>query len=125
MIKILLKIKKPLQDILTSVNLQIKSEMHLPYFKQAYEKFLSHILQLGKQFSPAELKNPQKTANELINKHWKKHLEKAKKEWEKIHEKEKDKIKEHNKKRKADKRQDQSEGKPIKKKKQSKILLNY
>lgn len=74
-----------LKDLLTSVNLQLKPQMGLPYFKQAYSEFMSLILSGAKNFSVAQLRNFQKTAADLIAKYWKGILEKAKAAYEKAH----------------------------------------
>jgi hypothetical protein len=77
------KNKTQLKDLLTSINLQLKPQMSLPYFKAAYSKFMAKILSIAKGFSPSHFRNFQGTAKNLITKYWKKYLAKARAEWEK------------------------------------------
>lgn len=76
------KNKNELKDLLTFINLQVKGQMSLPYFKNAYTNFLSFIISSAKNFTSSQLKNYQSTAIELTNKYWKKYLDEAKKQWE-------------------------------------------
>ncbi len=77
--------KTQLKDLITAVNLQLKPQMSLPYFKNAYSNFMSFVLSAAKNFSQAQLKSFQSTASQLIAKHWKTYLERAKGAWEKKH----------------------------------------
>jgi hypothetical protein len=72
-----------LKNLLTSLNLQLKSYMALPYFKQAYKHFVAFVISISNRFSEANLKDYQGTASGLIQKHWKGYLEKAKAAYEK------------------------------------------
>lgn len=70
-----------LNNILSSINVQLKSFMALPYFHEGYQNFISKVITISRKFSPAQLKNYQTTASQLISKFWKQYLSKAKKEW--------------------------------------------
>jgi len=75
------KNQSKLQDLLTSINLQLRPQMSLPYFKKAYGIFISAFLTKSKNLSQKQLVNYQQTASDLIKQDWGKALEKAKKEW--------------------------------------------
>lgn len=77
------KNQSKIQSLLTSINLKLKSDMKLPYFKIAYQNFISSVIASSKNLSQKELKNHQDTAFKLIKKYWKGYLKKAKEEYEK------------------------------------------
>lgn len=77
------KNQSKIQDLLTAINLKLKSDMKLPYFKIAYQNFISAVIASSKNLSQKEFKNYQHTADKLIKKYWKGHLKKAKEEYEK------------------------------------------
>jgi hypothetical protein len=85
------KNKTHLKNLLSAVNLQLKPYMTLPYFKKAYSELVALVLSKANKLSQAQLKDPIKTAQTFIAKHWKKILEKSKAEWEKNHPKRKGK----------------------------------
>jgi len=87
-----------MQNLLTAINLKLKSDMKLPYFKIAYQNFISSVIASSKNLSEKELKNSQSTAQVLINKYWKGYLKKAKEEYEKNKKMEKRKSKKSSKK---------------------------
>lgn len=70
-----------IKNILTSLNLKLKSFMHLPYFKEAYKNFIGSVIASSRNFNPKQLKDYHTTAKVLINKYWKNYLNKAKKEY--------------------------------------------
>lgn len=71
------------QTLLSQINVELNKYMALPYFKGAYQGFMSYVLGIAKRFNPGELNNFQATAKAVVAKHWKRFLETAKKEWEK------------------------------------------
>ena len=77
------KNQSKIQDLLTAINLKLKSDMKLPYFKIAYQNFISSVIASSKNLSEKEFKNYQDTASTLIKKYWKGYLKKAKAEFEK------------------------------------------
>jgi len=74
-----------MKNLLTSLNNKLKSFMHLPYFKDAYQNFIGSVIASSRNMSPKELKNYHKTAQILIKKYWKKYLNKAKAAYKKAH----------------------------------------
>ena len=76
-----------IKNLLTSLNLKLKSFMHLPYFKEAYQNFIGSVIASSRNMSPKDLKNYHHTAQVLIKKYWKKYLEKAKAAYKKTHKK--------------------------------------
>lgn len=72
-----------IKNILTSLNLKLRSFMHLPYFKEAYKNFIGSVIASSKGFNPKQLKDYHTTAKVLIAKYWKKYLDNAKKEYKK------------------------------------------
>ena len=76
-----------IQDLLTSINLKLKSYMHLAYFKDAYQNFIGSVIASSRNMSPKELKSYHHTAQVLIKKYWKKYLNKAKADFKKSHKK--------------------------------------
>lgn len=76
-----------IKNILTSLNLKLKSFMHLPYFKEAYQNFIGSVIASSRNMSPKDLKNYHHTAQGLIKKYWKKYLNKAKADYLKTHKK--------------------------------------
>jgi len=89
------KNQSKMQNLLSSVNLQLKPYMSLPYFHQAYSKFVTHVLSISKNLSQKQLSNPQATSSAFIKKLWKKYLAAAKKEWEKKNKNHKKKGRKH------------------------------
>jgi len=83
------KNKTHLKNLLSAVNLQLKPYMTLPYFKKAYSQLVALVLSKANKLSQAELKDPIRTAQTFIARHWKKILEKSRAEWEKAHPKRK------------------------------------
>jgi len=79
--KFTIKNQSKLQDLLTSINLQLRNQMTLPYFKSAYSYFISVVLAKAKNLSQSQLKNFQSTASQFIKEDWGKAVEKAKKGW--------------------------------------------
>jgi len=84
-----------IKNLLTSLNLKLKSFMHLPYFKDAYQAFVGSVIASSRNMSPKQLKDYHHTAQILIKKYWKKYLNKAKKEYLKTHKKAKKAKKAH------------------------------
>merc|ERR1711957_790940 len=68
-----------IKNLLISLNAKLKSFMHLPYFKEAYQNFIGSVIASSRNMSPKQLKNYHGTAQVLFKKYWKKYLEKAKK----------------------------------------------
>ncbi len=69
-----------IKNILTSLNLKLKSFMHLPYFKDAYKNFIGSVIASSRGFNPKQLKDYHSSSKSLIKKYWKKYLNNAKKE---------------------------------------------
>jgi len=78
------KNKKQLKNFISSINLQLKPDMKLPYFKKAYGHLISKVLSHAKSLKPEQLKDSIKTATVFIAKFWKKILIKEKSKWEKL-----------------------------------------
>lgn len=76
-----------IKNILTSLNLKLKSFMHLPYFKDAYKNFIGSVIASSRGFNPKQLKDYHSSSKSLIKKYWKKYLNNAKKEYLKNHKK--------------------------------------
>jgi hypothetical protein len=76
-----------IKNILTSINLKLKSFMHLPYFKDAYQNFIGSVIASSRNLSPKDLKNYHHSSQVLIKKYWKKYLDKAKADYNKKHKK--------------------------------------
>ena len=105
------KNKTQLKNILSSINLQLKPDMKLPYFKKAYGHLISKVLSDAKSLKPEQLNDSIKTATALIAKFWKKILSKEKSEWEKLNKRKSGKKE----KKKGKKEKDEEEGKNEKK----------
>jgi hypothetical protein len=73
-----------IKNILTSLNLKLKSYMHLPYFKVAYQNFIGSVIASSRNMSPKELKNYHNTSIVLIKKYWSNYLNKAKADYMKM-----------------------------------------
>merc|ERR1712032_1515881 len=78
-----------IKHILISLNAKLKSFMHLPYFREAYQNFMGSVIASSRNMSPKQLKDYHGTARTLIKKYWKKYLEKAKADYKKTHKKSK------------------------------------
>merc|ERR1712151_797493 len=102
-----------IKHILISLNAKLKSFMHLPYFKEAYQNFMGSVIASSRNMSPKQLKDYHGTARTLIKKYWKKYLEKAKADYKKTHKKSK-------KAKKAKKAKKDKKGKKGKKSKKGK-----
>merc|ERR1719331_494139 len=102
-----------IKHILISLNAKLKSFMHLPYFKEAYQNFMGSVIASSRNMSPKQLKDYHGTAKTLIKKYWKKYLEKAKADYKKTHKKSK-------KAKKAKKAKKDKKGKKGKKSKKGK-----
>lgn len=64
------KHKKDLHDLLTQITLQLKGHMKDKLFKQCYKQFMITVVKACQHLTPDQLKDPRKTAHELIAKHF-------------------------------------------------------
>ena len=67
-----------IKNLLISLNAKLKSFMHLPYFKEAYQNFIGSVIASSRNMSPKQLKDYHHTAQVLIKKYWKKSTRKVK-----------------------------------------------
>jgi len=92
------KNKGKLNQMVTVINASLKSDMKYPFFKKAYQSFISFFMNKVKSFSKKQFKDPDATARAFVKKHWKRFLNKEKKKADK--EKAKKEAKKRNKKNK-------------------------
>jgi len=63
-----------LKALLTNITLGIKTQMRNPFFQQAYKQFMVVVFRRVQNFTPDQLKNPEKTARRLIHDYFNKFL---------------------------------------------------
>ena len=61
------------------MNMSLQSYMKYPFFKKAYQNFISHFLKEVKKFGKNHFKDVDGTARKFIGKHWMKFFNKEKK----------------------------------------------
>lgn len=71
------KNKGNIQDLFTSINLILKGQMTNPSFKQSFQKFTIFVITQLKGLTGLQLKNPQQTAQMLIDAKWNSYLKEA------------------------------------------------
>lgn len=64
------KHKKDLHDLLTQITLQLKGHMKDKLFQQCYKQFMITVVKACQHLTPVQLKDPRKTAHELIAKYF-------------------------------------------------------
>jgi len=72
-----------LNKIMTVMNTSLQSYIKFPYFKTAYQNFITYFVKKVKSFNPNHFKNLDSTAKNFIKKHWMKFFNKEKKKWKK------------------------------------------
>jgi len=77
------KNKSQLNQMMTVMNSSLKSYMKYPFFKKAYQNFITFFLKKAKGFSKKDFKDPDSTARNFVKKHWKKFFDKEKKKADK------------------------------------------
>jgi len=87
-----------LNKIMTIINTSLQIYMKYPFFKKAYQKFITFFLKKVKSFNKNHFKDPDTTAKSFVKKHWQKFFDKEKKKWEKKQAKKE--VKKRNKKKK-------------------------
>jgi len=77
------KNKTQLNQMMTVMNASLKSYMKYPFFKEAYQNFITFFLKKAKGFNKKHFKDPDSTARNFVKKHWKKFFDKEKKKADK------------------------------------------
>jgi len=75
--------KEQLNKMMTVMNTSLQSYMKYPFFKKAYQKFITFFLKEVKGFNKNHFKDPDSTARDFVGKHWQKFFDKEKKKWDK------------------------------------------
>jgi len=87
-----------LNQMMSVINASLKSNMKYPFFKKAYQNFITFFMKKVKSFNKKQFKDADTTARDFVKKHWKKFFNKEKKKADKA--KEKKDAKSRNKKNK-------------------------
>jgi len=74
--------KEDIKNLITAINLKLKSDMSLKWFMPAYKKFITHVLSVIKH-TPGRLKKAQEEARKLINEKWEEYKSEAQAEFDK------------------------------------------
>jgi len=77
------KNKSHLNKMMTVMNTSLQSYMKYPFFKKAYQKFITYFLKKVKGFNKNHFKDVDSTARNFVKKHWKKFFNIEKKKWQK------------------------------------------
>jgi hypothetical protein len=72
-----------LNKMLTVMNTSLQSYMKYPFFKKAYQHFVTFFLKKVKGFNKNHFKDTDATARKFVTKHWSKFFNKEKKKWDK------------------------------------------
>lgn len=72
-----------LNKIMTVMNTSLQSYIKYPYFKAAYQNFITYFVKKVKSFNKNHFKDLDSTARKFIKKHWMKFFNKEKKKWKK------------------------------------------
>ncbi len=68
---------------MTVINTSLQSYMKYPYFKAAYQNFITFFIKKVKGFNKNHYKDVDSTAKNFIKKYWKRFFNKEKKKWQK------------------------------------------